>query len=162
MDKLSQKNYISHVLIDEIGDVVNHHKWLSFILLCSGIEFLGGCIDTKQINLNATGRSKERFNTAIINLFPQNYHKQINTGKGDQGLYAQLRCGVNHVTLPGLNVALSERNSQLKNLSVWNDGVNDRLVLIAEDWYDDFKSACNQVISMLDNGLIQETFFIGV
>jgi hypothetical protein len=144
------ENYINHVLINEIGDVVEHHKWLSFILICSGIEFLGGCIDTKEINLNAGGRSKERFNTAILSLFPPNYHQYVNTGKGGNGLYAQLRCGVNHVTIPGLNVVLSERKSQIPNLSIWNE----RLVLIAEDIYDDFKDACNKVIGMLEDGAI--------
>jgi len=158
MDVITQEKYIRQVLIDEIGDVVNQHKWLSFILICSGIEFLGGCLDTNQRDLNTSGRSKKRFNTAIFMLFPQDYHQYINKGKDNVGLYAQLRCGMNHVTLPGLNVALSERKSQIPNLSI----LENRLVLIAEDFYDDFKNACQKIISMLENGEIQPTFCISV
>jgi len=99
MGVLTQTNYISHVLIDEIEDVVNHHKWLTFILICSGIEFIGGCIDANENNLNTSGRSQQRFNAAILTLFPEKYHQYINTGKGDYGLYSWLRCGINHVTL---------------------------------------------------------------
>jgi len=151
---MTQKEFINHVLINEIGDVVDHHKWLSFILVCSGIEFLGGCLDDEEKNLNAERRSAKRFNEAILKLFPKKYHRFITKEK--DGLYSQLRCGMNHVALPGLQIALSERSSNLQNLSVWGD----RLVIIAEDFYSDFRDACNTIIKMIDEGNISETFEI--
>jgi hypothetical protein len=151
---MTQKEFINHVLIDEIGDVVDHHKWLSFILLCSGIEFLGGCLDHEEKNLNAENRSAKRFNDAILKLFPSKYHSFIKKGK--DCLYSQLRCGMNHVALPGLGIALSERNSNLGNLSEWNN----RTIIIAEDFYSDFKNACQMVIKMIDEQKIVETFEI--
>jgi|SRR6185437_1084492 len=151
---MTQKEFINHVLINEIGDVVDHHKWLSFILVCSGIEFLGGCLDQEEKNLNAENRSAKRFNDAILALFPAKYSPFIKKGK--DGLYAQLRCGMNHVALPGLQIALSERNSNLENLSVWND----RLIIIAEDFYADFRNACFTIIKMIDEKRVPETFEI--
>jgi len=151
---MTQKEFINHVLINEIGDVVEHHKWLSFILICSGIEFLGGCLDQEEKALNAKKRSAKRFNNAILKLFPSKYHPFINNGK--EGLYAQLRCGMNHVALPGLQIALSERNSTLENLSEWNN----RTVIIAEDFYSDFKNACHTIMSMIDEKKVSETFEI--
>ena len=65
---------------------------------------------------------------------------------------------MNHVGLPGLQIALSETNSNLKNLSVWNN----RTVIIAEDFYSDFKEACQKIIKMIDEGHVPETFEISV
>jgi len=151
---MTQKEFINHVLINEIGDVVDHHKWLSFILICSGIEFLGGCIDGEEKNLNAERRSSKRFNAAILKLFPIQYHKFVKDGK--DGIYAQLRCGMNHVALPGMQIALSERSSGLANLT----DNNSRTVIIAEDFYNDFKKACQSIIKLIEDGSISETFEI--
>ena len=150
---MTQKEFINHVLINEIGDVVNHHKWLSFILICSGIEFLGGCIDHESNNLHTPNRSKKRFENAIKKFFPEKYQTLL---PPPFDLYSQLRCGMNHVTLPGSKIALSEKKNGHKNLSVWQD----RIIFVAEDFYDDFKTGCLAVIDLIDKKEIEETFEI--
>jgi len=152
---MTQKEFINHVLINEIGDVVDHHKWLSFILICSGIEFLGGCIDKEVKKINTGGRSEKRFNDAIEKLFPIKYHPFI---KKPFNLYSELRCGMNHVSIPGMKLALSETKSNHQNLSQWGD----RIIIVAEDFYGDFKNACNTVTLMIENGQVIETFEIRV
>lgn len=150
---MTQKEFINHVLINEIGDVVDHHKWLSFILICSGIEFLGGCIDHEINNLHASNRSRKRFESAIRKLFPSQYEPFLDKSFD---LYSQLRCGMSHVTIPGIKIAISETSSGHKNLSEWGD----RIIFIAEDLFIDFKRACLKVIDMIDQGQIKETFEI--
>jgi hypothetical protein len=63
---------------------------------------------------------------------------------------------MNHVALPGLQIALSERNSKLENLSMWNG----RIIIIAEEFYSDFKNSCHVIIKMIDEKKVSETFEI--
>lgn len=172
----SQKEYIRQVLIGEIGDVVNHHKWLSFGLITAGIEFLGKCLDVADLDMHKEGFSGRDFRKAVDQLFPaeyKQYNDLENTKTFTYDLYTELRCGLNHSTLPKAKIALSERvhHKQLyisvdkslsaeiyakKHLTV-NGGV---LILIAEDFFEDFKNACESVIKKLESGEINEKFYV--
>ena len=58
-------------------------------------------------------------------------------------LYKDLRCGFAHSFVPMGKITLSSKN-ELANLVVNNGIIN----LKCEDFYDDFKNACLEIISM--------------
>src|SRR3989344_5466692 len=153
----SQEGYIEKYLIKEIGEIVKNHQELSWVLMTAGIEFLGRCIDDSSTDINkwSTGYGERVFKSAITNLFPSEYH-QYNEKCSDYCLYKQLRCGFNHTTLPGSKMILSERKLKQKHLSISGSS----LVLVAEDFYDDFKKACEQVLDKLGKGEIQSKFHL--
>lgn len=62
---LYPKEFIANVLINEIGDILQHHHFLSFILICSGIEFLGKCWDDKLKELDIGRKNNVYFENAI-------------------------------------------------------------------------------------------------
>lgn len=154
---LGEKEYINQVLIKEIGGVLSGYKWLSFGLITAGIEFLGICLDNKDPFARAFGLSEDRFRLAIKELFPQKYSqfnvKIATPSTTAYDLYSELRCGVNHTTFPTPRIALSEHAHNAKHLSI---GPNGHLILVAEDLYEDFKQACEEVIRRLDAGTIVE------
>ena len=154
---MTQKQFIQNVLILEIKNIVDGHKYLSFGLITNGIELLGICIESPKSHFYVRNKSADRFRGAVDQLFPSKY-KQFNNLKKEKSfgydLYSELRCGMNHSVLPGPKVALSERMHGHKNLSIQNN----QLVLVAEDFYDDFKNACEKVIAKIDKGEISERF----
>ena len=86
------------------------------------------------------------------------WYQKYNSKNSTHDLYTELRCGVNHMTTPNPKIGFSERKNGATNLSI---NPESRLVLVAEDFYDDFKLACEKVIQMLDDGLIQPKFNLG-
>ena len=152
---MTQKEYIKGVLIDEIGDVVKNHAFLSFTLIASAIEFLGICIDSSN-SFFTSNSSGDRFRNAIDKLFPDRY-KKYNYKDSLFDLYRELRCGVCHSTVAKTTIGFSERKHGSKHLFI---GPDRRLVLVAEDFYDDFKKACENVIEMINDKTIQEKIYI--
>lgn len=158
---MNQKEYIQNVLIDEIGDIVSRHAFLSFGLITSGIELLGILIDEKN-NFFQKDKSGERFRAAIDKLFPREYsvYNDIgNTKRLKYDLYSELRCGLNHGTIPKTTIGLSERKYGEKHLSIRKDGL---LVLVVENFYDDFRTACHKVIDKIDSGEIRDKFALNL
>ena len=137
----SQEGYIEKYLIEQVGKIVDNYKdILPYILITAGIEFLGKCLDN-NIDIHQSGGSKKAFQKAISELFPSKYSQAY----FKFNLYDQLRCGFNHCTLPGYNIVMSQRTQGQENLSVTPTG---KLVLVIEDFYDDFKKACEQAKSL--------------
>jgi len=158
---MTQTEFIKKVLIDEIGDILLNHKFLSFGLIATGIELLGTCIESPKNSFYIQGESGNRFRLAIDQLFPSEYKrynnlKNVNNFNCD--LYIELRCGMNHSLLPKSKIALTERKFNHKNLS----SSGDKLLLVAEDFFEDFRNACNQVIQKIDNGEIKERFSLNL
>lgn len=153
----SPVGYIEKYLIKEVGEIVKNHQELSWVLMTAGIEFLGRCLDTDNADIVHwyVGYGEKVFKNAIANLFPSQYH-QHNDSSSDYYLYKQLRCGFNHTTLPGNKIILSEGVLNQKHLSL-NNGY---LILVAEDFYDDFKKACEQVVDKLKNEKIKPKFYL--
>ncbi len=130
------KAYIKEVLINEIDDVVKKHPFLSFILVCAGIEYLGICLDD-SCSWTDQGMSKRHFQNTILQLFPPHY----STLKDD--LYKSLRCGMTHSHLPGGYSLTELKNSPLK----YKDHlIKDNKIIVVEYFYQDFVAACNKVI----------------
>ena len=149
---MNQREFIQNVLIIETDDIVNKHQYLSFGIITAGIELLGILIESPKNSFWVRDKSSGRFKNAIKYLFPVEYNQYKKL------LYEELRCGMNHAILPKANIALSERKRGHKNLSY----KNNQLVLVAEDFFDDYKKACEKVIDMLDKGSIKDRFSLNL
>jgi len=138
-EKMSPKKFIKQTLIKEIGVIVEEgHDYIGFILIAIGIEFLGKCNDCK---LKTWHSSKSDHFIKGIKLMPKNYHCY---GKKLKNL---LRNGMAHSFAPkpklGLpKLGLSSKKWGLSNLEE-KDG---QLILVIEDFYNDFKKACKKVL----------------
>src|SRR5438309_2314671 len=100
------KDYIRSVLIDEMSEVAMHHPYMSFSLICSGIEFLGICLDAKS-DWFKTGLTSVHFKHAIDNLFPDRYRLIKDR------LYLEVRCGMMHSHQSGSFSLAEVRNNPL-------------------------------------------------
>jgi hypothetical protein len=138
---ISAKQYIKEFLIEGIGDIIKNHAYFGFPLICSGIEFLGICLDSAS-NWNDEKKSARHFKDAVDKLFPNVYAPIKNQ------LYKELRCGMIHAQLSG-NFKLTEvKNDSTGTLTYQKHLVNDTSLLVLDYFYFDFVQACMQVISM--------------
>lgn len=140
MKKLKAKEFIQSALIDEVGDMVQNHPYMSFIIMGIGIEFLGKCIDTSLNDWNKQRRSKRDFEDAIKNIPSL---KKYQTYLSSHTLYGSFRCGLAHTVSPKVKITLSSKD-ELEHLVKHNGG---KLNLKVEDFYIDFKNACKHVIN---------------
>jgi hypothetical protein len=127
------------------------YAYLGFCLISQSIEFLGACLDSYPWDQKSI--SSERFRLAITKLFPDKY---TDHAKGKYDLYSNLRCSLTHSLKPGISISLSERKWEkkagLKDIHLKIQ--KEKLILIYEDFLDDFISACNRVLSMIEKGEI--------
>jgi len=158
-------DFIQKVLIEEFREIQQDegHHYISFSLICQGIEFLGACLDSEPFS--AKGRSAARFRRAVYDLFPPSY-RQFNQGTGRPfDLYENLRCGLQHVILPESPIELIERSEKEKfnvnHLEVKEIRGIDRLVLISEDLFDDYEKACKEIITRIRDGRLRGWKFSG-
>ena len=149
-------DFIQKVLIDEFKEIQQDagYHYISFSLICQGIEFLGACLDPNPFSNK--GLSAARFRRAIYDLFPPSYH-EFNRGSGTPfDLYEDLRCGLLHVILPGSPLELIRRAEKPKfdanHLEVREIRGGDRLVLVSEDLFDDYEKACKEIIARIRDG----------
>lgn len=138
------KQFIRQVLITELADVVKISPWLGFISISSGIEFLGKCIDSdNQTNWNAERVSSKNFNDAIRKLDALSKYRPL-LSRPNFNLYSEFRCGLVHACAPKDNISLSHGAEEMANLVEQNDVINFN----ADELYEDFKAACEEVINM--------------
>lgn len=138
MATLTAKEFIQKVLIDELGSMIKTHPYMSFIIMSIGIEFLGKCINRGRVDWNLGGRPTVDFEKAI-NDIPNFERYRIYLTTHD--LYDSLRCGLAHSVAPKGKVTLSSKE-EAPHLTVFGNSVN----LKVEDFYKDFKEACEYVI----------------
>jgi len=151
------KDYIREVLVEEVGKIVINHPYLSFLLICSGIEFLGKCIDATE--KWGEGSSKEQFKVAIIKLFPERYHNLADD------LYKDLRCGMVHRFLPG-SIFLTQNKNDSNGEILYNNHPylkDGKKILVIEYFYFDFVEACKKVLAkdFSSNKMNKPLLFIG-
>jgi len=158
-------DFIQKVLIDEFKEIQQDegHPYISFSLICQGIEFLGACLDSEPFS--AKGLSAPRFRRAMYDLFPTWYRK-FNQGTGKPfDLYENLRCGLIHVILPGSRLELIRRTEKAKfsanHLEVKEIRGIDRLVLVSEDLFEDYERACEEIIARISDGRLSGWKFAG-
>jgi len=158
-------DFIQKVLVEEFREIQQDqgHYYISFSLICQGIEFLGACLDSEPFS--AKGRSAARFRRAVYDLFPASYRK-FNQGSGRPfDLYENLRCGLQHVILPESPIELIQQSEREKfdaiHLEVKEIRGIDRLVLVSEDLFDDYEKACKEIIARIGDGRLKGWKFEG-
>ncbi|MCK9329999.1 MAG: hypothetical protein M0Q94_09020 [Candidatus Cloacimonetes bacterium] len=134
-------------MIDEIGDVVNHHPYLAFLLISSGIEFLGKCIDTKnqEWDTNKNEQDEPPFDKAIKELFPEKYKIFLEK----YNLRDQLRNGMSHMYTPKAKIGLTQIKHDHDGKIKYKDNPveeDNKLTIVIEYFYIDFVNACKTVI----------------
>ncbi|MDX5326661.1 MAG: hypothetical protein LPK80_10425 [Bacteroidota bacterium] len=129
------KEFIQIVLIEETGDVVKQHAYLSFALMAIGIEFLGKCmLETKPDWHNIKPTEAYNKGAELMSSVDDRY-EQID-------LKDELRNGFAHTFLPKGKIALSEAKHGTKNFQENSLG---QTILVAEEFYRDFVIACKFV-----------------
>jgi len=158
-------DFIQNILIDEFKKIQQDkdHHYISFSLICQGIEFLGACLDSEPFS--AKGLSAARFRRAIYDLFPTSYRK-FNQGSGRPfDLYENLRCGLLHVILQESPLELIRRSEKeelnANHLEVKEIRGIHRLVLVSEDLFEDYEKACQEIIARISDGCLKGWKFVG-
>src|SRR4030042_2626496 len=140
MRDITPKQFIKEVLIDEIGDIIKKHPYLSFTLISSGIEFLGICLD-KESKWTDQGKSEKHFCNCIDKLFPRKY--QDIKGR----LFKELRCGLVHSQLSGDFKLTEVKNDPSGALKYENHLTENKNILVLDYLYFDFVQDCMKIIS---------------
>jgi hypothetical protein len=145
---LSIQELVERVLLRDLRRMVYEAKlhYLGFGSIAVGIEFLGACVDDHPFE--ASGCSAERFKRGIDDFMIKSdsryeeYHDR---------LYKHLRCGIAHVMRPSGKVLFTSRDESLQDQTHHFQLISDQLLLVCEDFYDDFASACQALIDQLPN-----------
>jgi hypothetical protein len=140
MNNISVQQYIKDTLIEQLGQVIHISPYPSFLLICSGIEFLGKCINP-QCRWIDNGKRGKFFKNAISDLFPKHY-KNLRIR-----LYKELRCGMAHSQLPGSFKLTQIKNDPGGQLSYQKHLLSNKDILMLDYFYFDFVQACLKVIS---------------
>lgn len=132
------RSFIKSTLIDNIDKIIKSQQaYLSFALIAIGIEFLGKCIND-DLKDWYKGSSGEQFNLAIEELMPK--YRAYN-------LYSLLRCGMAHSMAPKDGLLLGEDSAGDVHLAINERGY---LTLTIEQFFKDFKKACEIVVNNID------------
>ena len=137
---MQPKDFIKSVLIDELGSMISGHPYISFIVMGIGIEFLGKCLATEHSDWNEAGHSKRDFENAIESIPSL---KRYSSFLVSYNLYSSFRCGLAHAISPKQSITLSSKE-ELTHLTERDSKLN----LKVEDFFIDFKDACEYVIEM--------------
>ena len=145
--------FIRTVLISDISRLIYDCKlyYLSFGVIAQGIEFLGSCLD--ELPFDDPTQAEKRFQRAIRRLFKpcNNAYIKYNSPKAEYYLYRDLRCGLIHMVRPKNRVVLTSRAESLEDHTRHLANHGDKLVLVAEDFFDDLKRASQSVIWKIEN-----------
>ncbi|MBP1631113.1 MAG: hypothetical protein H6Q15_2006 [Bacteroidetes bacterium] len=134
------KKFIQQVLIKEIDEIHKDHPYIAFCIMAIGIEFLGKCLN-KYDDWNKSGRSKNDFELAVNNLDSlEPYRNLLVTHK----LWDSLRNGFAHSFVPKGTLTLSS-DKEDPHLTKRSETI---INLKCEDFYNDFKNACEEVVKM--------------
>ena len=136
---------VSEFIVDyytNLEKTCKDNPYISFGLICAGIEFLGKCLDERhEFDKFKPQLPAEQFNKAIDELMPK---------YSGYKLYKHLRCGMLHSLLPNKKIWLVERyNANHPHLSKNDIHGTKKTVIILEDFYADFKTACTIVIEKI-------------
>ena len=149
-NNLLAKDFIQKVFIEETGKLVDAGFYhFAFVIMVQGIETLGSFLDSKP--LKAREQSKLRFSHAINRLMPVKYAKLNN----NHALYDQLRASLAHTFTASRQIYLtSKENKEFGKKHLQN--IDGKLILVVEEFYVDFKKACERLLDGMDKGIISE------
>ena len=145
MAQMTTRQFMEVTFIIQVGQLVPTHPYISFMTMGIGIEFLGKCLHAGDFQ--EEGVSRKRFEEAVHRIPAFSDYRQL-TGKGSPfDLYGCLRCGLAHAAAPKYPITLSSKD-EMANLTLHDNG--KRINLRCEDFYHDFKTACEEVLGMPD------------
>lgn len=149
VQKLTARDSIKTIFLPEMRSIIFEHNgsaYMKFINLAVGIEYLGAFFDSEDFI--EEGLSQDRFDKALKKLFPKKYLKY---SKADNQfyLYEKFRCSFVHQLRPGNNVVITYRDESKKegttHLEPTKSGL---LVLVLEDFFEDFEKACKTLFKL--------------
>ena len=135
------KQFINQVFVNELGIIKDSNPYISFAIMAIGIEFLGKCLDMERQDWNASGKSQFHFELAVNNLNSLKVYRQY---LSSHKLWDSLRNGFAHSFVPKRTLSLSSKN-EAPHLYISINGLT--LNLKCEEFYEDFKKACLEVIN---------------
>lgn len=145
---MNTSDFIKTVFIHELKDIVDHHPYIAFMVMSTGIEFLGKCMDTNKSSWHDKGKSQDNFGKAIKEIPSlQKYEPLLDRNGYD--IYGSLRCGLLHSAQPEFKITLSSKE-EAPHLLESTAYTQQRINLKCEDFYADFKEACEWVITSLE------------
>lgn len=147
---LSAKEFIQKVFIEETGQLVNEGFYhFAFVIMSQGLETLGSFLDAKP--LKAREQSKLRFSHAVNRLMPKQYAVLNN----NHALYDQLRASLAHTFTASRHIFLtSKSNTEFGKKHLQE--IEGKLILVTEEFYSDFKKACERLLDGMNKGIISE------
>ena len=143
---LSIQEFVERVLLRDLRRMIYEAKlhYLGFGSIAVGIEFLGACVD--DYPFEASGHSVDRFERGIADFMTKTDSRYE---KYRDCLYKYLRCGVAHVMRPTGKVLFTSREESVHDQTHHFQIINDQLLLVCEDFYDDFATSCQALIAQL-------------
>jgi hypothetical protein len=138
---MTPKQFIEVVFLTDLAEVTQTKPYISFSIVTTGIEFLGKCLDADAAHWNVSCRSKINFEAAINQLEAFTPYRQYLVS---HKLWDSLRNGFAHSFVPKYPLTLSSKN-QMDHLTLHG---NNRLNLKCENFYEDFRNACLEVLQM--------------
>jgi len=138
MALMTPKEFIQSTLIDGVGEIHETQPYIAFAVMAIGIEFLGKCINEYD-DWNHRGRSQRDFELAINDL---NSFIKYRPLLASHNLWTSLRNGLTHAFVPKGTLTLSSKGEEAHFTDTSIPIVNLR----CENFYEDFKNACKEVI----------------
>ena len=155
---MNLREFITKYLIEEVGKIKSNHPFLAFSVMSIGIEFLGKCLNYTTIEDicgdAGKGESANNFNYAVCNLKSFAKYSFLCDLSLDSGnwLYHHLRCGFAH------NFMLKQGLSLSGGSNDFSDKTN--IIIGCKDFYDDFYSACCELMEMEDKASLMAENFV--
>lgn len=137
---MTPKDFIQKVLIEEVGEIHLSHPYISFLTMAVGIEFLGKSLNEYE-DWNEPHRSRKDFELAINTLTSFDKYKPL---LASHDFWTSFRNGFAHSFVPKGTISLSSKNEAPH----FTDTSLPKVNLRCEDFYIDFKNACEEVIKM--------------
>ena len=129
-----------------IKKVVELDPYLSFSLICIGIEFIGRCLDEKRgFKYYGSAITNQQFQLAITTYFEKYSHL---------GIQKNLRHKMVHMWLPGENFWLRDKSCATKEEHLKPKDIDGKIytVLVVDFLFDDFEKAVKDVVSKIRAG----------
>ncbi len=137
-------DFIEKQIIPFHKNIYTKNEFLSFGIICSGIEFLGKCLDDE--NDFDYSDSENYFKQALQELLPEYWKKSSQNGIS---LYKSLRCGLIHSVRPGDRIWLRDKNSAIHpHLSIRNNNLH----IIIDNLVVNFEEAGMEIVKRIRQG----------
>lgn len=135
--------HIDTIIGDVEGLIQNKQDFIGFIIISMGIEFLGSFYDSYPFD--KLKQSETRFTTGLKNLFKNKWYKNNATW-----LFKCFRGPLIHQYRTGENIYLTSVCKNKAPLSEHLKKKDDRLILVLEQFFIDFKDAAKSFSNLVN------------